>query len=132
MRVRLAVALLVVLTGPVPLLAGIAGKPPAHPVPRVDPFTGDSRLPGPAISRDLRDIDNRLERRRDAGALTKSEVRRLRREQRVIRSLARRYRRDGLSESERSELDARARYLRDAVNRPSPTPSATAAPIRPR
>jgi hypothetical protein len=46
------------------------------------------------------------------------EARRLDREARQIGRLARLYGRDGLSPSERAELETRARILRDAVNRP--------------
>lgn len=103
-----------------PAFAQIAGKHDYGPVPSASPFLPDSRLPGPPLGKELRDIDRRIERARDSGRLTGREARRLDREARAIGRLARLYGRDGLSPSERSELEARAAYLRDAVNRPRP------------
>jgi hypothetical protein len=117
MRLSTANILLIAVILAMPLEARIAGKPPATPAPPTNPFIGDSRLPGPGIGRELRDIDKRIDRAQQRGALSRREARQLEREERHIRRLARRYDRDGLSESERSELQARASYLRDAANR---------------
>ena len=103
----------------VPAEAGIVGRPPPEPAQRSDPFIGDSRLPGPGVHRDVRDIRRRVDRARDSGALSRGEARRLKREARRIDRLAERYGRDGLSPSERAELEARALYLRGTLGRPS-------------
>jgi hypothetical protein len=66
----------------------------------------------------LRDIDKRIDRARESGRLSGREARRLEREARAIGRLERRYGRDGLSPSERAELEARAAYLRDSVGKP--------------
>lgn len=101
-----------------PASAQIAGKRDYGPVARADPFLGDSRLPGPALGKALRDIDRRIGNVRAGGRLSGREARRLEREVRAIGRLARVYGRDGLSPSERAELEARAAYLRDSINRP--------------
>jgi hypothetical protein len=88
-------------------------------------ITARSRLPVPSLptaasplGKELRDLDRRIESARDGGRLPPREARRLDREAGAVARLARLYGRDGLSPSERAELEARARYLRDAVNRP--------------
>jgi hypothetical protein len=101
-----------------PAGAQIAGKRDYGRVPAAGPFLEDSRLPGPGVGRELRDIDKRIERARDSGRLSGREARRLEREARAIGRLARLYGRDGLSPSERAELENRTHYLRDSVGRP--------------
>jgi hypothetical protein len=101
-----------------PAAAQIAGRHDYGPVPPANPFLADSRLPGPPLGKELRDIDRSIERARDGGRLSPGEARRLDREARAIGRLARLFGRDGLSPSERAELEARAAYLRDSVNRP--------------
>ena len=98
--------------------AQIAGPLPRGDVRPPNPFISDSRLPGPGIGRDLGDIDDRVDRARKSGDLSGRQARQLKREARQIGRLAERYGRDGLSSSERSEIEARARYLRGAVNAP--------------
>ncbi|HLL29958.1 MAG TPA: hypothetical protein VK403_03075 [Allosphingosinicella sp.] len=115
---RLALLSLPFLALAVPAAAQIAGKHDYGHVPAASPFLPDSRLPGPGIGKELRDINGRIDRARDNGALSRSEARRLEREARAIGRLARRYGRDGLSPSERAELENRANYLRGAVGRP--------------
>ena len=110
--------LLLALSIAAPSQARIVGKPTRQPVPRSDPFIGDSRLPGPGIGRDVRDIRRRIERARENGVLSGREARRLNREANRIERLAERYGRDGLSPSERAELEARALYLRGLASRP--------------
>ncbi|HEX2763213.1 MAG TPA: hypothetical protein VHM92_05125 [Allosphingosinicella sp.] len=102
-----------------PAAAQIAGKHDYGYVPVSSPFLPDSRLADPPIGKALRDIDRKIDRARDSGALSGREARRLERENRAIGRLARLYARDGLSPSERAEIEARARYLRDAVGRPA-------------
>ena len=99
-----------------PANAQIAGSYPREPVRPPNPFIGDSRLPGPGVGRELRDIRGRIDEVRDSGAISKREAKRLDREARQIGRLARRYGRDGLSGSERAELEARSLYLRGAVS----------------
>lgn len=101
-----------------PASAQIAGKHDYGPVPLANPFLPDSRLPGPPLGKELRDIEGRIDRARDSGGLSPREARRLDREARAVGRLARRYGRDGLSPSERAELEARTAYLSDTVNRP--------------
>lgn len=100
-----------------PAGAQIAGKRDYGPVPAAGPFLPDSRLPGPGIGREVRDLEGRIDRARDSGALSKGEARRLEREARAIGRLARRYGRDGLSPPERAELENRAAYLRDSLGK---------------
>ena len=102
----------------VPAGAQIAGRHDYGPVPVSSPFLEDSRLPGPGIGRELSDLEGRIDRARDRGALSRGEARRLGREARAIGRLARLYGRDGLSPSERAELEARAFYLRGLAGRP--------------
>jgi hypothetical protein len=104
-----------------PARAQIAGKHDYGPVPVSSPFLEDSRLPGPGLGKELRDIEGRIESARDSGALSRGEARRLEREARAIGRLGRLYGRDGLSPSERAELENRAAYLRGAVGLPPRT-----------
>jgi hypothetical protein len=101
-----------------PAAAQIAGKHDYGPVPAANPFLADSRLPGPGLGKALRGIDRSIDRARDGGRLSGREARQLDREARAIGRLARVYGRDGLSPSERAELEARTAYLRDSVSRP--------------
>lgn len=103
-----------------PAQAQIAGKRDYGPVPVSSPFLEDSRLPGPKVGKQLRDIDKRIDRARESGRISGREARRLEREARAIGRLARLYGRDGLSPSERAELENRAAYLSDSVVRPRP------------
>ena len=88
------------------------------PVDVPNPFVGDSRQRGPGLGRELHDIRERLHRERESGALSRSEARRLKREANAIAELAGRYADEGMPSSARAELEARAHYLSDAVNRP--------------
>ena len=113
-------ALLIVFAVAVPAGAQIVGKPPREYLPPPKPFVSDSHLPGPGVGRDLRKIRGQVERGRRSGTIARPEARRLKREARHIGALAHLYRRDGLSASERMELEARASLLKAAVNRPRP------------
>jgi hypothetical protein len=116
-----AVSAFLVLASSIAAPAGarIAGNHPPRDVAPSNPFPEPQRL-GPGLGRDVRDIRQRVEDAHDNGVISKREARQLKREARLIGRLERRYGRDGLSMSERKELEARARYLRDAVNRPRP------------
>ncbi|HEX8534658.1 MAG TPA: hypothetical protein VF662_10860 [Allosphingosinicella sp.] len=118
MRSLAVSAILLGLIASAPAEAQIAGPFPRGDVRPPNPFLSDSRLPGPGIGRDLGDIHDRAERARDSGALSKRQARRLKREARRTGRLAEIYGSDGLSASERAELEARAQYLRGAVNAP--------------
>ena len=121
-RLATSVFVLLAFVAAPPAGAQIAGRHDYGPVsPPPNLFIGDSRLPGPGIGRDLGDIGRRIARARESGDLSRAEARRLNRESRRIGRLASPYGRDGPSPSERAELEARARYLRDAVNRPGQT-----------
>ena len=111
-----ALAVIALLAAPVG--AQIAGKRDYGRIPVASPFLEDSRLPGPRVGRQLLEIDKRIERARASGRLSGREARRLEREARAIGRLARLYARDGLSPSERAELENRTHYLRDSVGRP--------------
>jgi hypothetical protein len=115
-RFFLSASILVLAAAPAG--AQIAGKHDYGPVPSSSPFLDDSRLPGPGVDKELRDIDKRIDRGRESGRLSAREAHRLERETRALDRLARRYGRDGLSPSERAELEARAAYLRDSAGRP--------------
>ena len=112
-----ACALLASLAGQ-PASAQIVGPRPPSDYLAPDPFIGDSRLPGPSAGREVRNIRKHVDRAKESGRISKREARQLNREARLIRRLERRYASDGLSESERRELEARALYLRGALNRP--------------
>lgn len=100
-----------------PVQAGIApSRRSAEPAVQRDPFLGSGRIEGPGIYRDVGDIRDRIDDGRESGALSRREARRLDRQARSLAHTAQRYGRDGLSASEARELEARARYLRDAVN----------------
>jgi hypothetical protein len=116
----LPLLILAVPTLAAPAAAQIAGKHDYGPVPVSSPFLPDSRLPGPGIGRDIRDLEGRIDQARDRGGLSRGEARRLEREAHALGRLAQAYGRDGLSPSEHAELQNRAAYLRDAVNRPRP------------
>ncbi|MEA3009912.1 MAG: hypothetical protein QOJ91_1604 [Sphingomonadales bacterium] len=117
---RSAFAFALLALAAVPAAAQIAGRHDYGPVPPSSPFLPDSRLPGPGIGREVRDVEGRIDRARKNGSLSRIEARRLDREARAIDRLAELYGRDGLSPSERAELDNRTNYLRDSVNRPKP------------
>lgn len=98
-----------------PASAQIAGRHDYGDVRLPDRFVGDGRLGGPGLRRDLGDVRDRIDDGRDSGDLSRREARRFDREARLIGRLAYRYGRDGLSPAEAQELQARAHYLRDAV-----------------
>ncbi len=87
----------------------------AAPRPTTPPLI-DSRGSGPGTRRDLGDIRDRIEHGRDDGSLSRREARALKRESRLVDTLADRFGEDGLSASEQRELDTRAHILRDQVN----------------
>ena len=97
-------------------------SPGANPLPGIVEPSGGARLRGPvtvrfedndeAFRRDLREARREVDRRRRRGEISRSEAQRLRREVAVIDRLAERYRRDGISAAERSELEVHARTLR--------------------
>jgi hypothetical protein len=115
MRALATFFLLPALVIAAPAAARIVGTQLPMPVPRVDPFIGDSRLPAPGIGRELRDIRSRIEHARESGDISPREARQLRREARLIGRLADRYGSDALSRSERDELTVRAQALRGRI-----------------
>ena len=108
-----------------PAAAQFVGRPVYEPVLPAGSFLGDSSLPGPAIGRELRDVRRGIERARETGELTRREAREFRREARLIDRFAERFRRGGLSASERRELEIRARVLRENLARARQTSLAT-------
>ena len=101
-----------------PAAAQIVGPRPPSDYRAPNPFIGDSSLPGPGTAREVGDIRKRLNRAKESGWISQHEARQLGREARLLLRLERRYASDGLSASEQRELEARALYLRAAVNRP--------------
>ena len=101
-----------------PAAAQIVGPLPPSDYRAPNPFVGDSSLPGPAVGREVGDIRKRVKRAQESGRISRRDARQMHREARLIRRLERRYASDGLSASERRELEARALYLRAALNRP--------------
>lgn len=114
---RCVATLLLILLATAPASAQIVGRPDYGTVRPPDPFVRDARLPSPPIGRDLHGLRERIGRGRDSGSLSRREARRLDREARVVSRLARRYARDGLSDSERAELDRRSQLLRSSIAR---------------
>lgn len=100
-----------------PASAQFVGKPVYEPVFAPSPFVADIGPPGPGTVRELRQIRDGIDRARDGGLLSRREARQLHREARLIGRAARRYGRDGLSLSERRELETRTQVLREGVNR---------------
>jgi len=84
------------------------------PVPQPMPGIADrGTLPStPSLGHQLGEARERIKAGRARGELTKQEARALRRDAAMIETLADRYGADGLSESERRELDMRAEVLR--------------------
>jgi hypothetical protein len=99
-----------------PASAQIAGRHDYEPVPAANPFLDDSSLPGAGIGREMRDVRGKIHDARESGLISGREARQLRREARSIERLAYVYGRDGLSQSERRELENRTLYLRGRVN----------------
>lgn len=81
----------------------------------------------PAVRWGADEVRERIHDAREAGAISRREARQLRREAGVLSGHAELYGRDGLSDSERDELDTRALYLMDAAN-PRPAPAAEPGP----
>ena len=112
MRFALAACLLIAS----PAAAQIAGRHDYEPVAAFNPFLEDSSLLGPSIGREMRDVRGKIDNARESGLISGREARQLRRETRQIERLAYSYGRDGLSQSERRELDSRTLALRGRVN----------------
>ena len=70
---------------------------------------------GPSFGRQVDRIDDRIDRARDRGQISRRDARGLEREARQIDRLRHRYAHGGLSEAERRELQARIHYLSDAL-----------------
>jgi hypothetical protein len=115
-RVLLPIMLLSVFAG-APVGAQIVGKPDYGPVPRTSPFLPDSRLPGPSVGQEVRQIRGEIDAARESGALGAREARQLDRQARLIGRLGARYGHGGLSDAERRELAARAAVLRAELQR---------------
>lgn len=112
--------LLVTLGMAAPASAGFAAS--RHygsvPVPRAPVFV---EVPSaPMVRWGADEVRERIHDAREAGAISRSEARQLKREAAVLSGHAELYGRDGLSDSERHELDTRALYLMDAANPPPP------------
>jgi hypothetical protein len=108
-------AIAIALASPAP--AQIAQQHDYGPVGTRELFLGDSRLAGPGLGRELGQIRREIKEGRESGQLTRREARQLGREARAIGSIGRRYGRDGLSPSERAEIESRTNFLRGDVVR---------------
>ncbi len=113
MRVAAASPLLLLLA--IPAQAQIAGHRDYGPSPIAGHFLPDSRLPGAGMGREVARLRDRIERARETGLISRREARRLDREVRLIGGIARRYARDGVSPSERRELESRSRIVESAI-----------------
>ena len=80
-----------------------------------DPFLPDSRLPGPSPWQEVGHLRDRIGQARDAGLITRREARRLYRQTDRIAARSYTYGRDGLSSSERTEIESRARAVDSAL-----------------
>ncbi|HEY0622590.1 hypothetical protein [Sphingomonas sp.] len=69
----------------------------------------------PGVARELGQADRDIRAGRESGQLSRREARALRRESRQIGVLEARYRRGGLSASERAELESRIAALRSVT-----------------
>jgi hypothetical protein len=120
MRLAPLLAILTIVPLAASAAAQIVGRPVYDDLPRMDRLgRADSRLPGPGIGNDLRDVRGRIEDARDSGRISGREARSYRREARAIGALASRYGADGLSPWEANELEFRAQALRSAIARPT-------------
>ena len=118
----LVVGMLIVAFGAVPASAQIAGS--MRGLSGSPSIRGDilREVPGDpvltqrvSISREVGDIRNQIREGRDAGQLSRSEARALRREGRRIEAVSDRYGRDGYSSAEVAMLRARTEALRSAM-----------------
>lgn len=117
MRPFIAAALLLT-----PLVGAQAQYMPRTPPPseRLPAIVDRGTQPaGPSVGSELDDLRGRIDARREAGTLSKQEARALRREARQIATLTERYDRDGLSDSERREIDMRTHALRSLTDAPA-------------
>ncbi|ALC11664.1 hypothetical protein LH20_06830 [Sphingopyxis sp. 113P3] len=98
------------------LPAAAAAQFVAGPGPLPQPMPGitdQGTLPTlPPIDHEIGEARHRIKAGRARGELTKREARALRRDAAMIERLADRYGADGLSDSERRELDMRSEVLR--------------------
>jgi len=88
----------------------------AGPAPRSDPTPGiadrGTLTPPPSIDHEIGKLRDRIRDGRRSGELTKREARGLKREAGMIGTLSDRYAVDGLSDSERRELETRVEVER--------------------
>jgi len=118
MRLAVLPVLLGLAFAATPAAAQIVQKPVFGPVAAANPFLPDSRLPGPSVHQEVRQLRGQIAAARESGEISAREAKRLDREARLIGRLGRRYGRGGLSDSEANELTLRAAALRARVNRP--------------
>ena len=110
MRLRSALPLLLILSAPAH--AQLMPRTPS-PGDRTPGISGtDMRTADTTPDHDLRRTRDLIGQGRQDGDLSKKEARALRREARQIDTLADRYASDGLSDSERRELEMRVQVLR--------------------
>ena len=69
----------------------------------------------PSLGGQVDKLENKVERARENGLISRGEARQLRRDARLIDRLGHRYARDGLSQSERAELQNRIHRLDGAI-----------------
>lgn len=85
--------------------------PPSDPMPGITD-RGTQPASGQWVGRELRKTRDMIGDGRKNGELSEKEAKALRREARQIDTLADRYGRDGLTDSEQRELETRAQVLR--------------------
>lgn len=124
MRVLAIGMFVVALTAAAPASAQLSRAMRAYSGSTPPSIRGDIRLPAPvnptversaAVSREVRDIRNDIRVGREAGQLSRSEARALRREGYRIESTSARYARDGYSDAEIAMLRSRTEALRSAT-----------------
>lgn len=97
--------------------AGIVGPPPPGDNGLPD-WRAHSEADDARYRLDLRQPERTIREGRKSGRLSKQEAKALRKEGRMIRTMAARYSSDGLSASEARELDMRARALDSLAGAP--------------
>ncbi|WP_114952330.1 hypothetical protein [Sphingosinicella terrae] len=98
-----------------PAAAQIAAPRTYPSVGAANPFLPDSRLPGPSLWQEVGHLRDRIDQAREAGLITRREARRLNRQTDRIAARSYTYGRDGLSASERTEIESRARAVESAI-----------------
>jgi hypothetical protein len=118
---RLSICLLAALSLSAPAAAQFANGGRATPPSSLPAWFGSGTgraAPDAGIGHDLHAVRREIRQARERGDLTRREARQLGRQADAIAELADRQGDNGLSASERAELEARTHYLKDAIDHP--------------